>query len=140
MKPTIYTGCQAIPKDIYDCDADLITKQVEKSLKNQVVDAMITALGSGEQVVTLYPVTTEENERYHVIEMRQYIQMTPLIRCKDCKHQPYTSDEYDYDNGDCGFEIIFPDYCCPCRCEDEYYNRLPDDDWYCGNAERKTGG
>ena len=61
-----------------------------------------------------------------------------IIRCKDCKHKPHPSDKYDYDNGDCGFEIIFPDYRCPCRCDDEYYNRIPDDDWYCGNAERKT--
>ena len=61
-----------------------------------------------------------------------------IIRCKDCKHKPYPSDNYDYDNGDCGFEIIFPDYHCPCRCEDEYYSRIPDDDWFCGNAERRT--
>ena len=60
-----------------------------------------------------------------------------IIRCKDCKHKPHTSDKYDYDNGDCGFEIIFPDYRCPCRCEDEYYNCIPDDDWYCGNAEKR---
>ena len=61
-----------------------------------------------------------------------------IIRCKDCKHKPYPSDNYDYDNGDNGFEIIFPDYRCPCRCEDDYYNRIPDDDWFCGNAERRT--
>ena len=60
-----------------------------------------------------------------------------IIRCKECKHKPHTSDKYDYDNGDCGFEIIFPDFRCPCRCEDEYYNHIPDDDWYCGNAERR---
>lgn len=63
-----------------------------------------------------------------------------IIRCKDCKHKPHTSDKYDYDNSDCGFEIIFPDYRCPCRCEDEYYNYIPDNDWYCGNAERKENG
>lgn len=61
-----------------------------------------------------------------------------IIRCKDCKHKPHTSDEYDDDKGDCGFEIIFPDYRCPCRCDDEYYNHIPDDDWYCGNAERRN--
>lgn len=60
-----------------------------------------------------------------------------IIRCKDCKHKPYPSDNYDYDNGDCGFEIIFPDYRCPCRCDDGYYNHIPDDDWFCGNAERR---
>ena len=36
------------------------------------------------------------------------------------------------------YDFIFPDYRCPCRCEDEYYNRIPDNDWYCGNAERRT--
>ena len=60
-----------------------------------------------------------------------------IIRCKDCKHKPYPSDNYDYNNGNRGFEIIFPDYRCPCRCDDEYYNRIPDDDWFCGNAERR---
>lgn len=60
-----------------------------------------------------------------------------IIRCKDCKHKPYPSDNYNYDNGDCGFEIIFPDYRCPCQCDDGYYNRIPDDDWFCGNAERR---
>ena len=60
-----------------------------------------------------------------------------IIRCKDCKHKPHVSDKYDYDNRGCGFEIIFPDYRCPCRCDDEYYNHIPDDDWYCGNAERR---
>ena len=64
--------------------------------------------------------------------------MPEIIRCKDCKHKPHTSDKYDYDNGDCGLEIIFPDYRCPCRCDDEYYNHIPDDDWFCGNAERRT--
>ena len=84
MKPTIYTCCQAIPKEIFDCDEDRITKQAEEFLKHQVVDAIMTALESEEQVVTLHPVTIEENGNYEVV-MRQYIHMTPLIRCKDCK-------------------------------------------------------
>lgn len=61
-----------------------------------------------------------------------------IIHCLDCKHKPYPSDNYDPDNSDCGFEIIFPDYRCPCRCDDEYYNYIPDDDWFCGNAERRA--
>ena len=71
------------------------------------------------------------------VELVKLLSQPEIIRCKDCKHKPHTSDEYDYDNGDCGYEIIFPDYRCLCRCEDEYYNRIPDDDWYCGNAERR---
>lgn len=80
-----------------------------------------------------------------IFRMKQWFEHLPaaeseIIRCKDCKHKPHTSDKYDYDNGDCGFEIIFPDHRCPCQCEDRYYNRIPDDDWYCGNAERREDG
>lgn len=60
-----------------------------------------------------------------------------IIRCKDCKHKPTTTPDYNADNGDCGYEIEFPDYRCPCQCDDGWYNRLPEDDWFCGNAERK---
>ena len=81
-----------------------------------------------------------ERIHWHVLECdklaRQLEEQPEIIRCKNCKHKPYPSDNYDYDNS--GFEIIFPDYRCPCRCEDEYYNHIPDDDWFCGNAERRT--
>ena len=93
MKPTIYTCCQAIPKDIYDCDEDQITKQAEEFLKHQVVNAIMTALGNEEQVVTLHPVIIEENGNYEVV-IRQYIHMTPLIRCKDCKNDNNCNIQY----------------------------------------------
>lgn len=57
-----------------------------------------------------------------------------LIRCKDCKHRPKVIEgcvEID------GFSLEFPDFECPCRCEDSYYSWMPKDDWYCGNGERK---
>ena len=60
-----------------------------------------------------------------------------LIRCKDCKHRPKL-DEEDVENDTVdGFSFEFPDFKCPCRCEDPYYNWMPEDDWYCGNGERK---
>lgn len=54
-----------------------------------------------------------------------------LIRCKDCKHKP-TGSGVNHD-------VTFPaqDYKCPCRCEDSWYSWMPDDDWFCGNGERK---
>ena len=57
-----------------------------------------------------------------------------LIHCRECKHKAMRMDE---DGGD-GFNIIFPDSKCPCKCDgDEWYNWMPDDNWYCGNGERK---
>lgn len=60
------------------------------------------------------------------------IQGAELVRCKDCKHKP-TGSGVNHD-------IEFPDqdYKCPCRCaEDFWYSRMSDDDWFCGNGERK---
>lgn len=60
--------------------------------------------------------------------------MHELIRCKDCKFRPKRRRE----DGHGGFNLVFPyDSRCPCECEDPWYNWMPDDDWHCGNAERK---
>ena len=53
----------------------------------------------------------------------------PVIRCKDCKHRPKgTGANHD---------LEFPDYVCPCQCEDYYYSWMPKDDWFCKDGERK---
>ena len=57
----------------------------------------------------------------------------PIVRCKDCKHRPKRLEEV----GGEGFNLEFPDYKCPCQCDDGWYNWMPDDNWFCGNGERK---
>ena len=55
-----------------------------------------------------------------------------LVRCKDCIHRPTKIEEDDEDI------IVFPeDSICPCQCEDPWYNWMPNDDWFCGNAKRR---
>ena len=56
-----------------------------------------------------------------------------VVRCKDCKHRPKRLEE---GKGE-GFNLEFPDYKCPCQCDDGWYNWMPDDNWFCGDAERK---
>lgn len=58
-----------------------------------------------------------------------------VVRCKDCKHRP-TATEADK-NIYTGFSVEFPDGICPCQCEDGWYNWYPEDDFYCGKAERR---
>lgn len=55
-----------------------------------------------------------------------------LVRCKDCEHRPKQIGE-----GTQGFNLEFPDLGCPCQCDDGWYNWMPDDNWYCGNAKKK---
>lgn len=59
-----------------------------------------------------------------------------VVRCKDCKHRPNKPDRASEDALG-GFDIEFPDGGCPCQCEDGYYNWYPEDDWFCGNGERR---
>lgn len=54
-----------------------------------------------------------------------------IIRCKDCKHRPVDGEDTQ------GFGVEFPDYICPCQCDDGWYNWRPNDEWYCANAERR---
>lgn len=64
-----------------------------------------------------------------------------IIRCKDCKHRPVMvwSDVYD------DFDVRAPevdgeeDWRCPCLVEDDpYYSWSPNDNWFCGNGERRV--
>lgn len=63
------------------------------------------------------------------------VNAVPVVRCKDCKHRPV--DHRDEYNDVTGLSIEFPDYHCPCQCEDGWYNWYPEDYWFCANGERR---
>lgn len=60
-----------------------------------------------------------------------------VVWCKDCIHRPSrihgAEDERE------GLNLEFPDYWCPMQCEDDWYNIMPRDDFFCGYGERKVG-
>lgn len=60
--------------------------------------------------------------------------MSPLVRCKDCKHRPIPNGN---DHPLAPKLDGWSDYVCPCLCGDEYYNFMPDDNDYCSRGERK---
>ena len=60
-----------------------------------------------------------------------------LICCKDCKHRPVKPDDYDLFAIGEGFRLEFPDWKCPCRCQDGFYSWYPEDNFFCGNGEAK---
>jgi hypothetical protein len=55
-----------------------------------------------------------------------------IVYCKDCIHRPKATDK-----DICDHTINFPDWKCPCRCEDNWYSWVPKDNWFCGNGEDK---
>lgn len=58
--------------------------------------------------------------------------------CMTCKHRPIM-----YKNHVEAPNLVEPlfwdsgDYTCPFLCDDSYYNKMPDDDFYCGYWEGK---
>lgn len=61
-------------------------------------------------------------------------ELKKIVYCKDCKHRPIDNRTKERPTG---FNIEFPDYKCPCQCDDGYYSWYPDDNWFCGNGEPK---
>ena len=62
-----------------------------------------------------------------------------VIRCKYCIHRPYLVPA-KYDNtGQCVkyAYITSPDDVCPFLCDDAWYNRIPEDNFFCSFGERK---
>ena len=57
-----------------------------------------------------------------------------LVRCKDCKHRPIPNG---VDHPLAPKLDGWSDYVCPCLCDDEYYNFMPDDNDFCSRGERK---
>ena len=56
-----------------------------------------------------------------------------VVPCKFCIHKGKYEGEID---GSQSRRIIWPsqDWECPFRCDDDYYDKLPPDDFFCGNG------
>lgn len=65
--------------------------------------------------------------------IRNFKEQPEIVRCRDCKHRPIQTEP-----GKEGFTLEFPDYICPCQCDDGFYSWYPKDDWFCHNGERSV--
>ena len=63
-----------------------------------------------------------------------------VVRCKDCKHRPILLGTAPCPPDDirCGHHYGH-DLTCPYLCDDNYYSRIPADDWFCNHGERMEG-
>ena len=79
-----------------------------------------------------------EQALMEIREMLETSAQPEIILCRDCKHRPKATraDEKVFS----GFSVEFTDEKCPCQCGDGWYNWYPDDDFYCGYAERREDG
>lgn len=63
----------------------------------------------------------------------------PVVLCKDCMYAPSGTDGGEGQ----GFALEWPhdewpeDNPCPCKCEDGWYSRKPEPDFFCANGKRE---
>jgi hypothetical protein len=76
----------------------------------------------------------------HAIEEMPAADVVEVVRCRDCKHRPVVTDEsHPYGFGlACPKEGAYQDMTCPYLCDDVYYYRMPKDEWYCAEGERRA--
>lgn len=54
-----------------------------------------------------------------------------IVLCRYCKWRPV-----DKDGSGWGYKLEFPkEGICPFQCDDPWYSRMPDDDFYCANGK-----
>ena len=63
-----------------------------------------------------------------------------VVRCKDCIHRPIPMGKSApvaplWMNPEVGYQE--DDMTCPYLCDDNWYNKMPDDNGYCDKGERK---
>lgn len=86
--------------------------------------------------------SADEMTEYQRIEELPAADVVEVVRCKNCKHRPVVvnpSRPYGFGLAGPGSDPFGRDETCPYLCDDGYYNRMPDDDWFCNFGEVKDG-
>ena len=115
----------------------------------EVINIFSVILNLEDTASSAYAVADGEEILENVQEY-EILSVDPLVRCRECKHRPVKSHDKkgrlwitapkNY-NEDClsAFAPAVGEYdlTCPYLCDDPYYNRMPDDNYYCSKGVRK---
>ena len=69
------------------------------------------------------------NSMYGMIASQTYV-----VRCKNCKHRPHDKRGHGVSE-----DLVFPDDVCPLQCDDPWYSKYPEDDFFCAKGESNNG-
>ena len=64
------------------------------------------------------------------MKLEEYSMLMIPIRCKECKHRPYDKRGHGVSE-----DLVFPDDVCPLQCDDPWYSKYPEDDFFCAKGE-----
>lgn len=110
---------QTVPRVILKHNPE-IKKHVSAKMLDTLMNAVKVEAVFGETIVSLEPITEEEGPEFETVSFMQAVNLTPLVRCRDCIHR--YSDE------------LGPPLCTGPMA----YSDTPDD-WFCAGGKRRKG-
>lgn len=108
---------QIVPRVILKHNPE-IKKHVSAKMLDTLMNAVKVEAVFGETIVSLEPITEEEGPEFETVSFRQAVNLTPLVRCKDCKYR--AEDDLCTGRG--------------------WPMQLVADDGFCEKGKRKAGG
>lgn len=91
------------------------------------------------ELIDKYRITQSKDTDYNPPSYEWVDNTGEIVRCKDCKYAPTRTDG----GGGRGFVLEWPynewpeSNPCPCRCDDGWYSREPNPDFFCANGKRE---
>ena len=119
-----HSAMRTVPKVVLDAQP-VIKKHVSKLILDTLMQAVKVEAVFGEVIVSLEPIREEEGPGFDEVSFRQAVNLTPLVRCRECEHWQ-TDWEPNYSRGD--------EYFCAVAC------KVTGGHFYCADGERKSGG
>ncbi len=110
-----HSAMQIVPEFMLKSSLD-IKKHVSVKLLDVLMWAVKVEALFGETIVSLEPITEEPGPETETISFRQAVNLTPLVRCRECEHY------------NAGFECLI-----------EGYGIERPADYFCADGKRKGG-
>lgn len=107
-----YGNARIVPKEFVSMvNAPYSIEHLCQDAARELIDKVIVEARKGECIIKL---TEEQFDRYdqNAIELRETIEIQPLVRCKDCIFYREKTRSCGSDAIDSKFRIIMPDWFC----------------------------
>ena len=120
-----HSAMRTVPKFVLKAQPE-IKKHVSKLILDTLMQAVKVEAVFGEVIVSLEPLREEEGPEFDDVSFRQAVNLTPLVRCRECEYWETDWVPNHYDIGEVHF----------CSIAD----KMTMGHYFCADGERKNGG
>ena len=121
-----HSAMRTVPKVVLDAQPE-IKKHVSKLILDTLMQAVKVETVFGEVIVSLEPLREEEGPEFDDVSFRQAVNLTPLVRCRDCEYWRKNED----------VEMLYSrraEHLCTMK------RLVTEAEFYCADGARKKGG